>query len=290
MANQTTEIKRFEESTVDSVLNRIGEYQKNGGLKIPANYSAENALRSAWLILQDTKDKDKNPVLQSCTRESIANAMFRMVTQGLDPVKNQCYFVAYGKNLTLMRSYMGTMAVAKRTANVKSVVANVVFEGDEFHYEVDPETGLKKIIKHVQKLDDLSPDKIKGAYALVTLNDDTKIMEAMNIQQIKKSWLQSMTKGGSDTHKNFGDEMAKRTVINRTLKLLINSSDDSHLFEKEDETEDVAYTEVQEEIRENANKEEVSMDPEPTEQTETKPEPEKPKAKHSQPTMQGPGF
>src|SRR5690606_36663483 len=152
---------------------------------------------------------------------SIANAMFRMVTQGLDPVKNQCYFVAYGKNLTLMRSYMGTMAVAKRTANVKSVVANVVFEGDEFHYEVDPETGLKKIIKHVQKLDDLSPDKIKGAYALVTLNDDTKIMEAMNIQQIKKTWLQSMTNGGSDTQKNFGDAMAQRTVMNRRLKLLM---------------------------------------------------------------------
>ncbi|WP_243124300.1 recombinase RecT [Clostridium sp. AWRP] len=34
--------------------------------------------------------------------------------QGLTPAKKQCYFVVYGKQLQLMRSYMGTAAVTKR--------------------------------------------------------------------------------------------------------------------------------------------------------------------------------
>ena len=77
-----------EKNISDGVLARVAELEKTGGLQIPRNYSAANAIKSAWLILQNTVDRDKHPVLTACTKESIANALLDMVIQGLAPGKN----------------------------------------------------------------------------------------------------------------------------------------------------------------------------------------------------------
>ena len=83
----------------DVVEGRVEKLSKSGELHLPGDYSAANALKSAWLILQSTLDRDKKPVLTSCTRDSIANALFDMIVQGLSPAKDQCYFIAYGNQL-----------------------------------------------------------------------------------------------------------------------------------------------------------------------------------------------
>ena len=54
-------------------------------------------------------------------------------------------------------------------------------------------------------------------------------------------------------NKNFTDEMAKKTVINRLCKSIINSSDDTALFDDEKETTTV-YDTAEEEIIEKENK------------------------------------
>src|SRR5690606_136093 len=64
------------------------------------------------------------------------------------------------------------------------------------------------------------------------------------------------------THKEFPQEMAKRTIINRTCKAFLNSSDDgSLLFHHINRSDDAAEeAEVMEEIAQNANKEFVDVD------------------------------
>jgi recombination protein RecT len=141
------------EKTVDNVLEKIAAFQSAGELKLPPNYSPENAVRSAWLIIQDVKDASKRPALQVCTRDSIATALLDMVMQGLSPVKKQCYFIVYGDKLTCMKSYIGTVAISKRVANVKEPIANVVYEKDEFQYEINTVSGRKTIVKHIQKME-----------------------------------------------------------------------------------------------------------------------------------------
>ena len=69
------------------------------GLTFPKDYNYTNEFMSAMLILQDTVDMNKKPVLQSCTRASIENALVEMVTNGLSMQKKQCYPVAYGGKL-----------------------------------------------------------------------------------------------------------------------------------------------------------------------------------------------
>ena len=88
-----------EKNITDNVLGRVKELEATGNIMLPKNYNPGNALKSAFLILSETVDKDKKPVLQSCSQVSICNALLDMCLQGLSPVKKQCYFIAYGGNL-----------------------------------------------------------------------------------------------------------------------------------------------------------------------------------------------
>lgn len=230
-ANGTKAVQKYENIS-EQVLTRIEEFQKTGGMVLPKDYSVENHMKSAWLILQATTDRSGQQALAVCTKESIANALLDMVLQGLAVSKKQGYFIVYGNKLEFQRSYFGTIALAKRTGGIKTEpVANVIYEGDEFVYTIDPKTARISIVKHEQKIENIDNTKIKGAYALVTLADGTTQVTIMSMAQIRAAWGQGATKGNSPAHKNFAEEMAKKTVIGRACKVIINSSDDAWLYD-----------------------------------------------------------
>lgn len=236
--NEKTSIQKFENIS-EQVLSRIEQFQKDGSMILPKNYSVENHMKSAWLVLQEVEDKEHHKALQICTKESIANSLLDMVLQGLSVSKKQGYFIVYGNKLIFQRSYFGTIALAKRAGGmVSEPVANVIYDGDDFQYEIDPKTAKVSIIKHSQKLENIDNAKIKGAYALVTLADGTTQVTIMSMQQIRAAWGQGATKGNSPAHKNFAEEMAKKTVIGRACKVIINSSNDAWLYDgKEDDAD-----------------------------------------------------
>ena len=229
MAKQNNEVALNAVAIANGVQKRIDEMTQGHQLELPQDYSVGNALQEAWLRLQEVKDKNGVPALQKCTKESVMTSMLDMAVQGLSPAKNQCYFVPYGDQLTLMRSYMGTVMVAKRFAGVKDVYAQVVYRGDQFEYQIDPATGIREITKHVQKLENIGGD-IVAAYATVIKDDGTRYQEIMTKDQIQKAWNQGATKGKSPAHTNFPEEMAKKTVINRACKLFINSATDEGIL------------------------------------------------------------
>lgn len=236
--DEKTSIQKFENIS-EQVLSRIEQFQKDGSMILPKNYSVENHMKSAWLALQEVEDKEHHKALQICTKESIANSLLDMVLQGLSVSKKQGYFIVYGNKLIFQRSYFGTIALAKRAGGmVSEPVANVIYDGDDFQYEIDPKTAKVAIVKHSQKLENIDNSKIKGAYALVTLADGTTQVTIMSMQQIRAAWGQGATKGNSPAHKNFAEEMAKKTVIGRACKAIINSSDDAWLYDgKEDDAD-----------------------------------------------------
>lgn len=257
-SSQATAVKKFTEATVDSVLSRISSIQATGELVLPENYIPENAVRAAWLILQEVKDRSNRPALEVCTRESIANAFLDMVTAGLSVAKNQGYFVVYGDKLQFDQSYIGKITVAKRTANVKEVNAVTVYKDDIFEYEVDANSGRKKVIKHKQSLANIDMTKIVGAYAIVTYNDGSTDTEIMTMGQIRSSWGMGGSKGSSPAHKNFPDQMAEKTVISRALKIEAGSSDDSAIINQQSHNN--AQSEVNTEIALKANTKEVDFE------------------------------
>jgi recombination protein RecT len=246
-----------ETTMADRVLSKLSQYQSRREINLPKDYSPQNALKSAWLTILETQDRNKKLATEVCTKESIANALLKMCIQGLSPAKAQCYFVVHGTQLTMMRSYQGTKAVAKRVAGIKDVLPHIIYDGDVFEYALDSATGRQKLIKHEQKFENIIDTKITGAYAIVIEADNSTQLEIMTIAQIRKSWAQGYV---GDAHKNFPDQMAKKTVTYRACKGYINSSNDADLFVDGDEDADVIGFTAAEEIKDNANKEPISID------------------------------
>lgn len=250
---QTKQLIRIEDIS-KQVLDKLNVYQVEGSIKLPANYNAGNALKTAWLILQETKDKAGRPVLEVCSRESIARTLMEMVMKGLSAAKKQCYFIPYGTQLALQPSYFGNLALAKNVTQGKFAdpVANIIYEGDEFSYEINPATGKKRIIQHKQSMENINPESIKGAYCIYTI-DGVSDVEIMTIAQIKRSWLQGQGKGNTGAHTGFTDQMCKKTVISRACKLVVNSSDDAWLDDadpdaQQDDTKSLASTQTKKDI------------------------------------------
>lgn len=264
---QETGLALSKEGAMNSVIAKIATLQKDTGIVLPKNYSAPNAINSAWLKLQDVKDRNQKLALEVCTKNSITETLYNMVLQGLNPVKDQCYFIVYGNKLTLMKSYLGNIAATKRLKGVKDVIANVIYKDDIFQHEFNRDNGRIKIIEHKQEFANIDDDKIIGAYAIVILEDEENYVELMTLKQIQNAWAMSRTyKADSKTHNDFKGEMCKKSVINRACKHFAKTSDDSDaLLEVINETleydeKDIIETthnEVQEEIKENANQGEI---------------------------------
>lgn len=243
------------------VSTQVRDFVTQGSLQLPPNYSAENALKSAMLMLPEVKNKENIPVLNSCSPESVKGALLSMCIQGLNPDKKQCYFIAYGNKLTISRSYFGDIAVARQVdPNIEDIFPMIVFEGDKFEYEI--KRGKIVAINHTQKLENKNK-AIVAAYATVVYRNGGEVSTVMTWEQIKQSWKQSQTKPVNpdgtikpdSTHGKYPEEMAKKTVVHKACKPLIDSSSDSNLLVRyakaaSDESDAV---ESSEEISENAN-------------------------------------
>lgn len=210
------------------------------GLTFPENYNYTNELMSAMLILQDTVDMNKKPVLQSCSRASIENALINMVTDGLSMRKKQCYPVAYAGKLSCQPSVYGATCVARRYG-LLDIEAEVIYEGDTFNYTIV--NGKKTITDHIQEIGNIDNDKIKGAYAIAFLKDGTSKVEIMTIGQIKTAWKQGFgyKENGNGVHQKFTDQMAKKTVKNRLLKSINNTYSG---FGRDDDYEEISHEEM----------------------------------------------
>lgn len=246
-------------SFIDGLSKQI-EKKKEYGLSFPADYNPINALNGAYLILQETKDKNGKPVLESCSQASIAHTLMDMVTMGLSMQKKQCYPIPYGGKLQCQVSYHGHKAMAHRYG-AREINAEVIYEGDVFQYHI--EDGRKVLDKHVQDFRNIDLTKIVGAYCVITMFDNRRYVEIMNINQIENAWRKRQggyTKGKAGAvHTDFTDMMAKKTVTSRACKQIVQQYGDvfavdafEHVASHEDDDRVAMDTDY--EIAENANK------------------------------------
>ena len=242
---------------IDGLSMQLQEKTKYG-LSFPADYNPTNALMGAYLIMKETTDKNGKCILESCSQASIANSLMDMATLGLNASKKQGYFIAYGGKCQFQKSYFGNITLARRNG-LKTINAEIIYDGDTFKYHI--ENGMKVIDVHEQDFMNIDNDKILGAYAVAVMDDGRKVVEVMNINQLKKAWNQRMgglKEDASSTHMKFKDQMAKKTVINRLCKLIGNTSTDGNISEISDRLDEVAEVDmvaedVAYEIESNAN-------------------------------------
>lgn len=241
---------------LEDVTVKVTGYQEKGELDIPQGFSVGNALKAAWLDIQQAVDRDGRPALDVCTYPSVANSLLDTVILGLNPAKEQCYYIVHGNKLCLRRSYFGTMALCKRVAKAIDIRAEVVYEGDEFEYNLFP---FKEITKHKQSMANIKKDKIVAAYCIIEWGGSLRdSVEIMTMEQIRAAWAMSPIK--NKAREDFPDQMAKRTVVNRACKPFINSSSDNDLFLTSfNRADEEIEEEMKEEIEQNANKQMLNI-------------------------------
>ena len=271
MANELTLLQK---DITDNIARKLDELKKDGGLSIPANYNPANALKSAFFEMTNSASGN---LLEKCSRESIANSLLNMAIQGLSPAKKQCYFVPYGQNLSMQRSYFGTQKVVKSLTNVEDIWATIIYEGDEFEIEI--EGGRERIAKHTTSFLNRDNDII-GAYCIIKKSDGEEVLTVMTRKEIEASWSQSKNKS---VQNKFPQEMAKRTVINRAAKAFINTSDDSDALiqavndtteEEFENDQERAVRDVTETVEREANQVLIETKPKAKAKAKPKPEPE----------------
>lgn len=203
----------------DTVLNTISTFQREGQLILPEGYNPGNALKAAYLTLQSTKDKNGRNFMEVCTQDSIARALLDMVVQGLDVGQKQAYFIVRGNELTLMRSYFGSQVVLRRINGIKDVWATIIYENDKV--QIDVINGERVVSGHETQFGN-EDGAIIGAYAVIEMMDGTKKYTIMTKKEIDACWSKSSSSQHT-VHKEFPQEMAKRTVINRACKNYVNT-------------------------------------------------------------------
>lgn len=225
-ANNQVATQSETKTITQKVLARIDQMKEEQELSLPVNYNAANALNSAYLALQKVKTRNGKNALEACTPTSISKALLDMTLQGLSPAKDQCYFIAYGNELQMQRSYFGTVAAVKRLDGVQKVRAEVVHQDDEF--EIGSNDDMELIVKKFVPKFENQDKPIIGAFALIK-TDEGNSYTVMTKKEIDQSWSQTRQKNNR-VQKDFSQEMAKRTVLNRAAKMFINTSDDSDLL------------------------------------------------------------
>lgn len=190
MNNQVAQQQKPTKLT-DLVLDRVKQMQDTQDLSLPKNYNASNALNAAFLELQKVQDRNHRPALEVCSHDSIVKSLLDMTLQGLSPAKDQCYFIVYGNELQMQRSYFGTVAAVKRLDGVQKVRAEVVHQDDAF--EIGSNEDMELVVKQFTPSFENQDKPIIGAFAMIKTDEGTDFT-VMTKKEIDQSWAQTRQK------------------------------------------------------------------------------------------------
>lgn len=164
----------------------------------------------------------ENSTLKSCAEQnpiSLIKAMSLLAKTdlSLNPIIKLAYLVpsSEGKNenkklkVELRVSYIGLLRGLYSTGAIKSCSVEVICDNDFFEFKL----GTKAFLNHIPPFENRG--NIKGAYCVITLQNDAEIIEIMNIDELQK--VRDVAK--FDTiWKAWTEEMSKKTVIKRAIK------------------------------------------------------------------------
>ena len=159
-----------------------------------------------------------NSKLAETTPQSFLGAMMTAAQLGLEPNTplGQAYLIPYRNHGVLecqfQLGYKGLIDLAYRSGEVSTIQAHVVYENDEFEYEL----GLEPKLRHVPAKSDRGDPVF--FYAVFRTKDGGYGFDVMSVDDVRahaKKYSKAYSNGPWQT--NF-EEMAKKTVLKRVLK------------------------------------------------------------------------
>ncbi len=178
----------------------------------------------------------KTPKLALCTRESLMGSMLTCTQLGLEPdsAAQMAHLIPYGDVCTLIVGYKGLMALARRSGDIRSLDARVVYEDDYFEFEF----GTAPKLKHVPDLlsDKRDPENIECVYAVAIMKDGGTQFDIMTKKDVNLIMARSKASAKGPWVTDW-PEMARKTVIRRLCKYLPSSPELSQAVTLDEQAE-----------------------------------------------------
>lgn len=206
-------------------------------LALPKHITADKMMRVAL------SEINRNPALQDCTALSLFQCIVIASQLGLfpDSLTGESYLVPFNNNRArtkeaqLMIGYQGLLKLAYQSNQVSNITAKEVYENDKFSYKY----GLKPDLIHVPA--SANRGKIVAYYAVANLMNGGATFEVMSKEDVTAHMnkYSKACKSSSSPWQTQFDEMAKKTVIRKIVKLLPRSTENLMTAVKIDEHADL---------------------------------------------------
>lgn len=176
---------------------------------LPRHLSADRMLRVAMTSIQRT------PELLACNQATLIGAVIQAAQLGLEPdgVLGHAYLVPFKDSCQLIIGYKGYIDLARRSGQLSTIYARVVYAKDQFDYSF----GLSETLVHVPSRD-ADPGELVYAYAVIKMKDGSQQFDVMSKREIKAIQNRSPA-GKSGPWVTDEPEMWKKTVIRRVCKM-----------------------------------------------------------------------
>lgn len=221
-----------------SVKQYVQAYKNEIAKALPSVMTPERFTRIALSAISN------NPKLAECNPTSFIGAMMQAAQLGLEPNTSlgQAYLIPYGNDVQFQLGYKGLIDLAYRSGEVKTIIAQIVYENDEFDFEY----GLNPKLYH--KPAKSNRGKAEWVYAVFKLVNGGEGFEVMSIEDVIKHGKKYSKSFNRGPWQDNPEEMYKKTLIKRVLKYAplksdfvkaVQSDDQVVKFEKPEE-EDTA--------------------------------------------------
>ena len=190
----------------------LHNYKDQIALALPRHMNADRMARIALTIIR------KNDSLKDCNPISLFGAIIQASQLGLE-VGIHAHLVPFynkrtkQKEVQMIPDYRGLMHLARNSGDISTIMANVVYENDQFDYQF----GTASFLHH--KPAKTNRGEIIGAYSVAKFKDGDSQFDYMTKEEINAIRDRSKAKDDGPWVTDYVP-MAMKTVVKRLCKYL----------------------------------------------------------------------
>jgi recombination protein RecT len=179
-------------------------------LALPRHLNADRMLRIAMTSVRRT------PALLGCNQQSLLGAVMQAAQLGLEPdgVLGHAYLIPFKDQVQLIIGYKGLIDLARRSGQLSTIFARVVYAEDQFEFAY----GLTERLEHIPS-GKVENGEVRAVYAVARLKDGGTQFEVMTRGEVDAIRKRSRAADDGPWVTDYA-EMAKKTVLRRLCKML----------------------------------------------------------------------
>lgn len=214
------EVVRKQKAPVDAMAELLAKMGPEIARALPKHITPDRMSRIALTALRSTPDLGK------CTPASFLGSVVSAAQLGLEvnTALGQAYLIPYRNKgvleCQLQIGYLGMLDLARRSGEVSSIYAEVVYQGDTFEWTL----GLDRTIKHVPSQElDREEQPVTHVYAVAKLRSGDAVFVVLTKSQVEK--YRKRGKGAQPAWSTDWEAMARKTAIRRLFTWIPRSAE-----------------------------------------------------------------